>query len=73
MPLLLYAPLTPRLQLVEHDTQKPVGKAHSAHHLIDKRKKRVDFDPDLSPIIDVILLAFIIAEEDHIAAREAAV
>ena len=61
-----------RHKLVDEGTQKTVGKAHSAHHLFDKRQMRVDFDPELDPIIDVVLLAFIICEEEHRENQQAA-
>ena len=61
-----------RHKLVDEGTQKTVGKAHSAHHLFDKRQMRVDFDPELSPIVDVVLLAFIICEEEHRENQQAA-
>ena len=59
------------LQLVEHDTQETVAKAHNAGPGKDGRRMNVDFKATLAPILAALLLSFIICEERRRdAARE---
>ena len=51
-------------QLVEHDTQETVAKAHNAGPgNAYGRRMNVDFKATLAPILDALLLSFIICEE----------
>ena len=51
------------LQLVDSAAQHTVAKAHSAHSFFSTQKMSVDFDPALVPILDILVLSFIICEE----------
>ena len=50
-------------QLVDSVTQRTMAKAHNVHHIIASRNMSVDFDSALSPILDVLVISFIICEE----------
>ena len=51
------------LQLVDHATKHSVGKAHATHHPSGTRGLSVEFDAALEPILDELVLSFVICEE----------
>ena len=51
------------LQLVDHAAKHSVGKAHATHHPSGTRGLSVEFDAALEPILDELVLSFVICEE----------
>ena len=48
------------LQLVDTTTGHTVAKAHNARE--GKRKMHIEYEPELTPMLDMVVLSFVICE-----------